>query len=62
MLLSLQAGRARIRSYRCSNRLCFGFAVPIAVFAFVIIFLALEPDTLHAMLCMPIWFAILAVA
>lgn len=34
----------------------------LAFFAFVIVLLALEPDTLHAMLCMPIWFAILAVA
>ncbi|MNH09035.1 D-serine/D-alanine/glycine transporter [compost metagenome] len=36
--------------------------VVLAFFAFVIVLLALEPDTLHAMLCMPIWFAILAVA
>ncbi|WP_325950675.1 hypothetical protein [Pseudomonas putida] len=34
----------------------------LAFFVFVIMLLALEPDTLHAMLCMPIWFAILAVA
>lgn len=34
----------------------------LAFFAFVIVLLALESDTLHAMLCMPIWFAILAVA
>ncbi|WP_049818706.1 amino acid permease [Pseudomonas taiwanensis] len=34
----------------------------LAFFAFVIVLLALEPDTLHAMLCMPIWFTILAVA
>ncbi|NIE77145.1 amino acid permease [Pantoea sp. Ap-967] len=34
----------------------------LAFFAFVIVLLALEPDTLHAMLCMPIWFAILALA
>lgn len=30
----------------------------LAFFAFVIVLLALEPDTLHAMLSMPIWFAI----
>nr|WP_314876933.1 amino acid permease [uncultured Pseudomonas sp.] len=36
--------------------------VVLAFFGFVIVLLALEPDTLHAMLCMPIWFAILTLA
>lgn len=36
--------------------------VVLAFFAFVIVLLALERDTLYAMLCMPIWFVILAVA
>lgn len=34
----------------------------LAFFAFVLVLLAFEPDTLHAMLCMPIWFAVLTVA
>lgn len=36
--------------------------VVLAFFSFVMVLLALEPDTLDAMLCMPIWFAILALA
>lgn len=35
--------------------------VVLAFFAFVIVLLALERDTLYAMLCMPIWFVIFAV-
>ncbi|GAB7531241.1 amino acid permease [Pseudomonas sp. 3A(2025)] len=47
--------------FKMPGGLIMSWAV-LAFFAFVIVLLALEPDTLQAMICMPIWFAILTVA